>query len=504
MARKTEVVLRNRTAHFQRPYNYDIIIKHFSYSSPGAKFAPMFNTFVLDAEGDVVTDENGKPQRVWDGRIKMLKRDICSSGLFRALKKELKEKHGIRFKVSYERETVKLKKKGLTSDRDFQNACVRKMLRATPRGGGLVINATGTGKTYVIALYCSYVVGKVLFVVNTLDLLYQAQKEIAAGLGEDVGFVGESTFSPKRVTVATVQTLSAHIEDPRFQHWLSDLQVMVIDEVHEMVNKQNEEIVKLIQPLAVFGLTATLQLKKKPIRMHAYALCGPVIFTYPISQSVQEGYTSPGIVLQLALDRPIFKDLRYNEDYDRLVIDDPHKNKLIYRLVKRGYVKGKYMVVLVARKRHLKQLSKMLKDIPHATAWGEIAVVNRKAAVANLEIGKIRLIIANQVFKKGINIKRLDFGIDAAENQSPNDTIQKYGRLTRLHPSKHGFIYIDIGSLRNRFEKATNRRKRAFRAEKIPLERMILTDDEYWETTAKQIFAVADKALQKELKKHGK
>jgi superfamily II DNA or RNA helicase len=503
MGKKIRVVLRNRVATFLRPYPADELLRHYSYSFPGARFSKLFNTFIRDVNDKLVLDANKKPQRLWDGRIKLLKRDQVSSGLFRALKKEMKEKHGVKFKVTYRRKTVATKE-GLKSDRDYQNRCTRKMLAATQRGGGIVLNATGTGKTYILALYASHIVGKVLFVVNALDLLQQAQKEIQERLGEEVGYVGESIFKAKRVTVATIQTLAAHREDPKFHYWLRDLQVMVLDEVHEMVNKQNKQVVAWIQPLAVFGLTATLQLKKKPVRLQTYELCGPVVFNYPISTSVKEGYTSPGVVLQLALDRPIYKDKRYNEDYDRLVIDDPTKTDLIRRLVQYGYVKGWYMVLLVARRRHLKQLSIILQHIPHATAWGEIAVLNRKAAVDKLELGKIRLIIANQVFKKGINIKRLDFGIDAAEQQSSNDTIQKYGRLTRLHPKKKGFIYIDVGSLRNRFEKATGRRKRAFSAEKIPVKRLVLSIAEAAEITAKEIFTQAQKMLDKELKKHGR
>lgn len=500
MAKKIKVVLRNRTAHLQSPYPYGKLIKHFSYSFPGARFSPLFNTFVRD-EDDEIVYKNGKPQRVWDGRIKMIKRDKIASGLFRAMRQELKEKFGIRFKVVDQCKKL-ITVKGLKSDRDFHNECVDEMLAATQVGGGLVLNATGTGKTYLTAIYCSRVTGKVLFVVNTLDLLEQAQKELQTVLGEPVGYVGQSKFVPKRVTVATVQTLSAHADDPKFQYWLTNLQVMIIDEVHEMVNKQNEAIVNAIQPLAVFGLTATLQLKKKPVRMHAWALCGPVVYNYPISRSVKEGYTAPGVVLQCALDRPIYKDLKYSEDYDRLVIDDSDKRALVNKLVRYGYVKGKYMVVLVARRRHLKELSRMLKDIPHATAWGEIEVPNRKAAVEKLEVGKIRLIIASQVFKKGINIKRLDFGIDVAESTSPNDAIQKYGRLTRLHPKKKGFIFIDVGSFRNRFEKATKRRKRTYRSEKIPVQQLILSAEEMRTTTAKQFFTTAQKLLDKEIKKY--
>ena len=50
----------------------------------------------------------------------------------------------------------------------------------------------------------------------------------------------------------------------------------------------------------------------------------------------------------------------------------------------------------------------MLEDIPHRLAYGEKKVIERKVAIKDFDESKIRLIIANQVFKKGITIKKVN------------------------------------------------------------------------------------------------
>lgn len=503
MATRVNVVMRNRLTYFPTRYPYDRLIRYFSFSAPGARFSPLFNTFQKDADGEVIRDAQGKPLRVWDGRIKLLQRHKLPTGLFRALKKEIEDKEGIKFKIVDERKKL-LQVKGLTSDREYQNECVDAMCSNIRKGGGLVLNATSTGKTYITAMFCSRVVCKVLFIVNTLDLLEQARTELQAVLKEPVGYVGDQTFKPERVTVATIQTLRARSDDYRFQFWLNKVPIMILDEVHEMCNRQNFDLVRNHQPLAVFGLTATLQLKKKEVRLKAFSLCGPVLYNYPISAAVSQSYLTAGIVFQCLIDAPSYKEGRYHEDYNRQVVESYPKKVLIRRLVKYAYKQGKYILLLVRRPKHVKMLSKELKKIPHMIAWGGIDKLERKEAVSKIEKGKIRLIIANQVFKKGITIKRIDLVIDAAEMKSKNDAIQKYGRATRLHPSKQGFIYIDLGSIRNRFEKAAKSRYSAFRAERIPITRKIFTEEVLLDLNGSEILAYAEVMLKKELKKHDK
>jgi len=287
MAIPIKVLVSNRTATLVKPYPYEDLLPYWSYTVPGAQYMMRY-----------------RPG--WDGKIKMLKWDKLPSGLFWATRKQIEEELPIKFDVVADIEAPELRKENhVRSDREYQNACVKQMLVAGSYGGGLVLSATGSGKTYTAAMYFSETVGPHLFVVDQLDLLWQAKKEMESVLGEKIGYAGESKFKPRRVTVGTIQTMHRHRGEREFEVWTEDIQVVMIDEIHVMLNRRNFDVVTNIQPRACFGLTATLQLRKKDIRMRAWALTGPVCYSFPVKQGMQENVLSQGVVMRVKFKNEI-------------------------------------------------------------------------------------------------------------------------------------------------------------------------------------------------------
>lgn len=546
MASEVAISVDNRWTRFVSEYPYDDFIPYWSFSVPGYRF--MSSKF-----------------KGWDGRIKLLKRDRVPTGLFLATRKEIQEKLGVRFRIEENFCYPDFRKKiQFKSDKahDYQNQCLQKMLKYSRSGGGLILSATGSGKTRTAGLYFAQLKGYGLFVVDQLDLLEQAKKEIQSFLGEKVGYVGKSIFKPRRITVATVQTLHLHRKDPRFQPWLQKIQASIIDEIHVQLNRSNFDVVADIRPLAVFGLTATLQLKKKPIRLKAWSLCGPVIFEFPLKEGQKRGILSQGIAARVLYENPdpysptgskngsaygeakrgssqlkrekfLFRPHRnrYTYQYNEQIVDNVERNAIISNLARRFWKKNKHVIILVERIQHLKNLSQRLKDIPHKLVWGGVDVSDRQKYVRKMESSTLRLIIANKVFKKGVNIKRVDVIIDAAAGKSQDDAVQKFGRGIRKHDQKAGLIYIDIADhdpeadwikkenkrirklnlirkkqgknpipviKSNRFHRAALERTKAFKKAGIPVY------DIDWNDNAKEICKQTTKLLLKEIEKDGK
>jgi superfamily II DNA or RNA helicase len=410
----------------------------------------------------------------WDGRIRMLRRGRLSAGLFRATWKQAEAALGIVFDVEYHRPEVEESLPGIPSAKDpkyhFQELCVERMLRAIRRGGGMVLAATATGKTATAARFFSRVPYQCLFVVDQLDLLYQTQKELAYWLKEPVGVVGDQKFQTERVTVATVQTLQLHLADPVFRRWYKKVKIEVVDELHEQLNKRNFAVLKEIQPLAIFGLTATLQLRKKEIRMEAYSFAGPVLFAFPYEEAVEAGVVTGGRVLQLLYPR-----VEEGDDYDVEVAENELKINAAAKIVHWLATEGRYVIVLVERVQHLEAVSNALGTLPHRLAYGKIKVRDRAQAKEQFEDGDIRVIVTNKVFKKGVNIKRVDAMLDLAEMFSPNDAMQKFGRGVRIHEDKDELLYLDFGTEKGRIYRRANSRRRAYRAHRIEVERERVT-----------------------------
>ena len=414
---------------------------------PSAKFTEVYNKWYTDRE-------TGEKKRVWNGRKNyLLARDRCAVGLFLAIRKELAQTLGVRFRIAY-KETIKpLRMSGdaTTSDREYQNEAVSAML-ANPCGG-LVLKATGSGKTYTTALYLRKITNVAIFVVDELTLLYQAKKELAAHLGEPVGIIGDGKWDLRRVTVCTVQSLHAVSRGKDFERqqaykaWVKTIDVVIIDEIHLQLNKRNFKVLLAIKPLVRIGLTATLQMTQKIIRFPAFACCGPVLYEFPLTQGVEEGYLANGIVLraEFEYDGAAYQ-AAYTEVYNELITYNDRRNRRIISLAKAAHDCNHAIVIIVDLPKHVEELSKMANNagLPHRTAYGAISVKDRIRACEAFEAGGVRLLVVNRVFTKGINLKKITLMIDGAGLSNPNSALQKYGRGVRTSEGKIGLTYIDI------------------------------------------------------------
>lgn len=524
MSYKTvHVRLDNKVARLMSRYNYDILIKHWSYSVPSFIYMRNENwrkcKFCKRFKHQEHRHHIYEP--IWDGKIKVLQRDRVPSGLFLATYKEIEKTEHIRFKIHERLKTVdKLYEVDwITSEGKytFQNDCTDKIYTSIRNGkGGLVLNCTGSGKTRVFAMVASRLDCDLLFIVDQLNLLDQARKDISEHLGEKIGKVGESKFKLRRVTVATIQTLHLHRKDKRFLKWFENVEVIFIDEIHTMLNKSNFDVVDIAKPLATIGLTATLGLSQKPVRLKAFSLTGPVLYSYPILKGMKDNVLSKGIAISFMYNNVIYNIKGYTaqEAYDEKIVRNSERNWLIASVISRGHKLGKYIICIVERLKHLEKLSKRLKakGIKHkiisGTYKGEgIGVKERVQSVRHFERGKIRVILANKVLKKGVDIKRVDCVINATGRRSKNDAVQIFGRGVRTHEDKSGLIYIDISdasgagnkydSSTNWFTKAAKSRIRALRKIGITVKKFKYVEEE----DIKTLFSKADKWLKQEIKR---
>ena len=382
--------------------------------------------------------------------------------------------------------------------RPYQKRAVEAMIQAS-NVGGIVLSATGSGKTRLAAAYFKLLKGRAVFVCDELALLEQSRTAIEVELGEKVGVVGHSVFQPQRVSVATIQTLHKHRDKSAFRKWFKKMDVVVIDEVHVAVNKRNIDVVQQISPKACFGLTATLQVEKPHIWMPATALCGPVIFSYDIDEGVREGYLSEGVIYCVEFHDPLtgqspaypsmVKDQKVwieagsqAAEYRRRVCLNKSRNDCVEAIVREGLKRGRRAVVLVEHLLHLRILDKRFSDVKHQTLSGSVEALVRLQAMKNMDAGKLQLILTTRVFGKGVDIRSVDFIVDATGVPSRNNAIQRYGRGARKADSKNGLIYVDISDRGNRFERASQARATALREIGSPMTFVL------WSGNAREVF----------------
>jgi len=499
--------LKGRKAYLKSTKYSEDLKALLSYSSPGARFSPAYN----------MRGEDGK--RLWDGRTSMFKYGALPVGLLIGAYKELKS-GGFKAKVVRwkNRPQVNLKAGGFWEKSEsykFQNKACQAVLSSLSKGGGTVLSATGTGKTKLSAQCFSHIKDPCLFVVDQVNLLYQTQKELALWLKEPIGLVGNGRFDPKRISVATIQTLHAHRDKEKFLKWYKTVRVIFVDELHKQMAKRNFGVLSLADPAAVIGLTATLQMKKKMVRWKVFSIAGPVIFSYDLKKGIDSGVLSKAAVVQVLVQSP---DLNYHNydgkmrelvkktarhlrkhyepgperDYMKNVVCNIQvNNRLLPRLVKEALNQKLAIVVLADRIPHVRLLRAALKKYSPRAIYGKVKEDERKKIIRSFEKERSNLIIASRVFTKGVNIKRISLIIDTAQKPNKDDALQKLGRGARLHESKKdsGIIHIDISTSPEN-KKAGNSRKNAFKKAGIPVKVI-----DWTETDVKEILSTARKLL---------
>ena len=443
--KEVHVILSNRWAVFKcPPKRIERLKTFFRYLRPGHEFAESYR--------------NGS----WDGYANMLQRGRVSTGLFLDQKSELEKKYALT--IEDKRVLPNFKVEQTLSDRDYQNEALITMHKASSCGG-IVLCATGSGKTRMSALFFKSLVGRGLFVVDELTLLEQTRLEFQEVMREKIGIAGKSIFDPQRITVATIQTLSKHRKRRDFVKWFRSLEVVMIDEIHVAINKRNIDIISTIKPLAVFGLTATLQLEKPEVRFPVTALTGPVIFDYGIKTGVEEGYLTQGTVVNLQFEDPlktpvpgyftlVKKTKKWIPPWAKTAVYRHHislnksRNDMIESLVREGLSGNLRIVVLVEQRRHLKILTSRFKDINHRVLSGDKTLSGdsslRVKAMKDMDAGKVPLILASRVMSKGANVKTVNVIIDGTALPGVNSAIQRYGRGVRTADGKNSLLYINI------------------------------------------------------------
>jgi len=403
----------------------------------------------------------------WDGYCYMMCGDRVATGLFLHTKNKLGKKLGVPLKIRDKREwpiyRTDYPENVERNLRDYQKRAVEAMIQST---GGLILQATGTGKTFLAGAYLSRLQEAAIFVVDELTLLKQSHDEIQRMLeDEEVGIIGGGECSPRRITVATVQSLQ---RIPRKQLNVKP-GALILDEVHLSINDRTRSVVRRLRPKAVFGLTATLQMDKPHVWMEATALTGPVLSNYPISQSTREGYTTRGVIVRLVLPLKLEGD----DFRSRLssLVHNHMRNSAIARIARYAQKRGRRIVVLARWIEHVNAIADVLKEhgLNPVTLHGGCPQEDRAQAIRDMEEGKVRCIVASEIFAKGVNIRSLDTVIDASATRSANSCIQRYGRGVRVNPGKRGVLYVDIADEGNPFENAASARLKALKRVGMPI-----------------------------------
>ncbi|MCH4171127.1 MAG: DEAD/DEAH box helicase [Lactobacillus sp.] len=328
-------------------------------------------------------------------------------------------------------------------------------LRAEGAQRGLVVSATGTGKTYLAAFDVKQFQPKrMLFIVHREQILHKARnsfQRIIGGPDSDYGVLsGNDKDLQAKYLFATIQSIS---RDAYLQQFTADnFDYILIDEVHKAGANSYVKVIDYFKPKFLLGMTAT---PERTDNFNIYEL-----FDYNIAYEIR---------LQEALDEDLLCPFHYfgAADYDKdgetitettdlqhLVNQERVEfllEKIAYYGCSRNNPKG---LIFCSRKDEAQALCALFNQqgIESAYLTGEHSIEEREAVVAQLESGQIHYIFTVDIFNEGIDIPKINQVVMLRNTQSSIIFIQQLGRGLRKDDSKDFVTIIDfIGNYKNNY-----------------------------------------------------
>ena len=321
---------------------------------------------------------------------------------------------------------------------------------------GVIHHPTGSGKTIIFLSFISlFPKSKVLIIVNTQDLLYQTATKADEFFPGEVGTIGMGVFDPRRVTVATVQTLS-RLDDDVLQKFV-DFDIVIVDEAHHLSKfappfdkgkgGTYSRVLSAIPAPIRLGFTATLPYTEEA-KMALEGYLGPVISTKKISEV--ERLAKIKIVLKkLPLTLTAREAKGYQDVYKYGVTFNSRRHKMVLQVASELVESGRTALILVTQVQHGENiLSMATRTFPHLRieyVHGMVLGSARNQIKKDLNSGNLDVVIADAVWKEGVDIPTLGAIINASGGKSEILTLQSLGRGLRTVPGiKEDVILVDF------------------------------------------------------------
>ncbi|GAA0492772.1 DEAD/DEAH box helicase [Salinibacillus aidingensis] len=328
-------------------------------------------------------------------------------------------------------------------------------LRESKENKGLVISATGTGKTYLSAFDVRrYRPNRMLFIVHREQILEKAKSDfqrVMGGPDKDFGILsGSNKQTNAKYLFATIQSISKDDNLRRFQK--DEFDYILIDEVHKAGAQSYLKVIDYFSPEFLLGMTAT---PERTDDFNIYEL-----FNYNIAYEIR---------LQEALEEDMLCPFHYfgvtDFELNGELLDDTASlaklvteervNHIIDKIEYYGHsgeeVKG---LIFCSRKDEAKELSKSLNQKGYNTValTGDHSQEERMNQVNRLENGVLDYILTVDIFNEGIDIPSINQVVMLRQTQSSIVFVQQLGRGLRKHESKDFVTIIDfIGNYKNNY-----------------------------------------------------
>ncbi len=312
---------------------------------------------------------------------------------------------------------------------------------------GLVVLATGLGKTFLAALDAKqFRAKKLLFVAHREEILRQALSSFKRVLsGKTMGYYQSGNKDTESDFIfASIQTLGRleNLSDFSPTHF----DYIVVDEFHHVGAKSYKNLVEYFKPGFFLGLTAT---PSRSDNVDILQYCG--------NNEIYRKDLIDGIDIELLCNFDYHgindKYVDYtkitwkNKKFDLEELDQSlnSTNRISYIFDEWEKLKQSRTLGFCTSIVNCEQMSAYFNARGYkALAVHSQSTVGRADAIARLKSGQVDILFTVDLFNEGTDIPEVDTLLMARPTESKIIFIQQLGRGLRLHPNKDKVVVIDF------------------------------------------------------------
>lgn len=316
---------------------------------------------------------------------------------------------------------------------------------------GLVVAATGIGKTYLSA-FDSAKYNKILFVAHREEIIKQAAQSFKnVRNSDDIGFFYSNQKDTKNSFIfALVQTLGKeqYLNEEYFSKDYFDY--IIVDEFHHAVSSNYKKIIDYFTPKFLLGLTATPErLDSKDV----FALCDyNMVYEVRLKDAINKGWLVPFRYYGIYDETVNYEDIDYkNGKYDDKQLEEALMLNKRGELILNHYLKynSKRAMGFCTSRHHAEYMAKVFNEnnIPSAAVYsgekGEYSE-ERNIALSKLTSGELKVIFSVDMFNEGLDVPAIDMVMFLRPTQSPTIFLQQLGRGLRKSKDKEYLNVLDF------------------------------------------------------------
>jgi len=323
---------------------------------------------------------------------------------------------------------------------------------------GVFESSCGTGKTLVMTYIIKEKAVNTLILVPSRALLEQTHRFLKSAFGKNnIEIVtGDKVRKQKQlkcpIRITTVQTLVALAKDNCLQEFISDIDMLMVDEAHHMGANGFTILLPYTDHIYYKYAWTGTYCRNDSKTLEMYGFISDILYQYTPKQATEEGFLSPvKFIIQNLQGIP---NENYMQEYKENYCGSPEILSALYSTLQK-IPKDEQILILVDRKETSGEVIHKYLAAQGVDATYISGDNDKKEIADSIEAfndKEIRVLIGSTVIGEGVDINSTQHLFMLQGGKSIIKTVQAVGRCVRLHPDKtisyvYDFNFVDTNYL---------------------------------------------------------